>query len=320
VEALEVLHAGMQTTVQDLGRQGYRDVGVPASGAMDLFALIAANRLVGNPRGAAALEALLSGLRLRLCCDLMLCVTGANVSVELDGEPTGMWAPFVAPRDAILAVTARRAGARAYVAVAGGIDVPVVLGSRSTYLPGGWGGYAGRALRAGDIVASLPYAGGIMVPRSVSREQCPAYSSFPTLRCVVGPHVDAFDSDTLEGFFSATYHVSQQSDRMGYRLHGTALQSRSAGTLASAGVLPGALQAPPHGDPILLMADAQVTGGYPIIATVIGADLPVAAQLLPGDRMRFRRVSVSAAIAVAHKQRALLDAIGDEPEVVGVPV
>jgi antagonist of KipI len=275
---------------------------------------------VGNPQGAAALEVLLSGLRLRLRGDLMLCVTGADVSVDLDGEPMGMWAPFVARDGAILAVTARRAGARAYVAVAGGIDVPVVLGSRSTYLPGGWGGYGGRALREGDILTGLPYAGGIMAPRSLSPERCPAYSSFPTLRCVVGPHVDAFDPATLEGFFSATYHVSRQSDRMGYRLHGTSLQSRSAGTLASAGVLPGALQTPPHGDPILLMADAQVTGGYPIIATVIGADLPLAAQLLPGDRMRFRAVSVSEAIAVARKQRALLDAIGDEPDVVGVPV
>ncbi|MDQ5851762.1 MAG: biotin-dependent carboxyltransferase family protein [Chloroflexota bacterium] len=310
---IEILAGGIQTTVQDLGRTGYRAAGVPLSGAMDRLALAAANLLVGNDRGAACLETLLGGLALRFLRPCVISVTGGDLQPEVDGAPLGAWAAARVEQGAVLAFAGRRGGARAYLAVAGGLLVPRVLHSASTYLPGGWGGYHGRALHAGDLLETGANGRGKSnVDRWLPPEHRPGYSSFPTLQCVAGPHQALFPPETLATFFGRSYTLSPASDRMGYRLAGPTLHAAASANLASAGVLPGTVQVPPHGQPILLMADAQSTGGYPIIATVIGADLPLAAQLLPGDRVRFRAVSVSEAVAAARRQHAVLVAIGDE--------
>jgi len=315
----EVVHGGAQTTVQDLGRRGFGAAGVPTGGAMDRFALAAANRLLDNPPGAAGLEVLLGGLRLRCTRDTAICVTGADLQCQLDGTPLPLWAVHQIDAGALIAFAGRRSGARAYLAAAGGFAVPPVLGSQGTYLPGGWGGYQGRALQSGD---QLDVGGWEHEALEfwLAPEQRPLYSSFPTLRCVPGPHTVHFSAEAQAALWSSVYHLAPRCDRMGYRLDGPVITAHADGNLPSLGVLPGAIQVPPQGQPILLMVDAQTTGGYPVIATVIDADLPLAAQLLPGDRLRFRAVSPGQARDALRRQHDRLATIDTAGDVVGVPV
>jgi antagonist of KipI len=320
MSTVEVLVGGLHCSVQDLGRPGFRAAGVPAGGAMDRFALSAANLLVGNAAEAAGLEILLGGLTLKFHAAVTICVAGADLGARLDGVDIGMWAPLTVHGGQVLQFTGRRSGSRAYLSVAGGVDVAPVLRSRSTYLPGGWGGFQGRPLEAGDKLA----VGDARAPSSVRRwlppENRPAYSGFPTLRSVAGPHTEHFSVDALETFFAGVYRLEPASDRMGYRLAGPALRDDRREALASSGVLPGAVQVPASGGPILLMADAQTTGGYPIVAVVIGADLPLAAQLIPGDRLRFAPVTVEAAQRAARARQADLAALLEDEDVACAPV
>src|SRR5919202_5811304 len=316
MSTVEVLVGGVQCSVQDLGRPGFRASGVPAGGAMDRFALAAGNLLAGNAAETAGLEILLGGLAVKFHAAETICVTGADLGARLDGDDVGLWAPFAAQAGQVLHFTGRRSGSRAYLSVVGGIDVGPVLRSCSTYLPGGWGGFQGRPLEAGDKLA----VGDARAPSSVRRwlppENRPAYSGFPTLRSVAGPHTEHFSVDALETFFAGVYRLEPASDRMGYRLAGPALRDDRREALASCGVLPGAVKVPASGGPILLMADAQTTGGYPIVAVVIGADLPLAAQLIPGDRLRFAPVTVEAAQRAARARRADLAVLLEDEDVI----
>lgn len=317
---LKVVAGGIQSTLQDLGRPGFRALGVPAGGAMDRFALQAANLLLGNPPGAACIEVLLGGLVLEATADCWIAVCGADLGAYSDGQSLDAWTTVRLQSGATLAFRGRRNGARAYIAIAGGFMVEPVLGSSSTYLPGGWGGHAGRALRSGDRLEAADHPRTQQISRWLPPERRPAYSAFPTLRCVAGPHQDAFDAAVFATFWDGAYTVSPASDRMGYRLGGPRIVPEAGGSLPSLGVLPGCVQVPPHGQPILLMADAQTTGGYPVIATVVSADLAVAAQLLPGDRVRFRRVSAVSAHAAARSNAANLAAIAEDTEITGGPI
>ncbi len=317
---IEVLAGGVQSTVQDLGRPGFRASGVPTGGAMDRFALAAANLLVGNEEGSAGLEILLGGLALVFRAPAAICVAGADLGAVIDGESAGLWAYLAIATGQELRFTTRRSGARAYLAVAGGLDVAPILHSRSTYLPGGWGGYRGRPLRVGDTLDAGDTPGRGAAGRWLPPEQRPVYSAFPTLRCVLGPHREHFPFRAVETLLSETYTLDPACDRMGYRLRGQALSGTRTSSLPSGGVVPGVLQVLPEGGPILLMADAQTTGGYPIIATVIGADLPLAAQLVPGDRIRFMAVTAEAAISAARARRADLTALEEDPDVEGAPI
>jgi antagonist of KipI len=276
----------MLTTVQDLGRRGHRAAGVPLSGAMDAFALRVANFLVGNTENAAALEFTLRGPELEFSADTVVAVGGA----DFGGVP--VWQPVRVAAGTRINFSAARSGCRGYLALAGGFDVAPVLGSRSTYLRAALGGHAGRALRDGDVL----YAPGL-VPRVAGRWHIderilPAYSASPLVRVVRGVQADEFGS-----LGDATFSVSQKSDRMGVRLAGPALVRSVTGDLISMTVVPGTIQVPPDGQPIVLMADAQTIGGYPQIAHVISVDLPLVAQLRPGDTVRFRVV----ALAEAHE-------------------
>ncbi len=292
--------------MQDGGRRGYRAVGVPESGALDRFAYRAANMLLSNTPEAAVLEVLLSGLRLRVLTATIVTVTGADLGAMLDDSALPGWATYTVEAGQQLAFMHRQRGARAYLGVAGGIAVDPVLSSRSTYLPDGWGGFEGRALRRGDIVEA--YQGQRPRLRWLPPEHRPPYSSMPELRSIAGPHLHLFHAGAIKRWQATTYTLSNECDRMGYRLKGTGLDA--AGTnLPSGGVLPGVVQVPPGGAPILLMADAQTTGGYPIIGTVIGADLPLAAQLLPGDQLRFRLVGLEAARGALHDQQRWLQTV-----------
>lgn len=292
--AIEVIRPGLLTTVQDLGRTGYRAAGVPRSGAMDALALRVANLLVGNAGDEAGLEVTLLGPELRFAAAAVVAVAGA----EFEGVPP--WRPLRVAAGERIRFGACRSGCRAYVAIAGGLAVPPVLGSRSTYLRAALGGWEGRALRAGDRLAVGPRRPGTSGHAShpagswrISPGILPAYASAVTLRVVRGAQAD----DLGRGLTEAEFQVSPQSDRMGLRLTGPRLGRGGAADLLSSAVVPGTVQVPPDGQPIVLMADAQTIGGYPQAAHVIGPDLPLAAQLRPGDRVRFREV----ALAEAHR-------------------
>ncbi len=295
--ALEILRPGVFTTVQDLGRPGHRAEGVPLGGAADSLALRVANLLVGNAETEAALEFTLTGPELKFLRDTLVAIGGA----EVEGVPPGR--PFVIHAGATLDLSRLHCGCRGYLAIAGGIDVPVVLGSRSTFVRGGFGGLAGRALRAGDrlMVPDVHRAAGEhwqLDPRMVPDLTLPL-----TLRVVAGAHAGEFPTDWTEREFK----VSSQSDRMGVRLSGTTIPRSTTRELISAPVTPGTVQVPPDGNPIVLLADAQSIGGYPRLAHVITVDQPRAAQLRPGAAVRFTMVSFDEARRLAQaRERALV--------------
>jgi antagonist of KipI len=277
----------MLTTVQDCGRWGYQSRGVPVAGPMDPLAHRLANALVGNPRDAAALEITLLGPELEFQSERVLALCGADFDVTMDGKPAKPDAAFVAAAGTRLKFGARRRGARAYLAVAGGIDVPPILGSRATHVISAMGGFEGRALRAGD---RLPLG---VAPRPQHAATPPPEplvvlpGRHAVVRILPGPQVERFSPDALSVLQSAPYVIAQNSDRMGFRLEGPRLTHSGGADIISDATPLGVLQVPASGQPILLMADRQTTGGYPKIATVISADLPVVAQLAPGDRLSF---------------------------------
>jgi antagonist of KipI len=290
---IEVIKPGLLTTVQDQGRWGYQAYGVGISGAMDSLALAAANLLVGNSEGAAGLEMTILGPSLKFHEETWFAVAGADLAPRLNGSPLANWTSHRAPSGSILSFGSRCSGVRAYLAVAGGLDVPAVMDSRSTYLLGGFGGVDGRPLRTGDRLAAGPgipaatLREGFVFPESLR----PPYCKNPRLRAVLGPFQEFFSEEGLTAFFSAEYLVTPSSDRMGYRLQGPPITRKKTGELITCGLANGTVQVPPNGQPIILLADRQTIGGYPIIATVIHADLSLVAQCAPGDAIRFEAVS-----------------------------
>ncbi|HYP18181.1 MAG TPA: biotin-dependent carboxyltransferase family protein [Opitutus sp.] len=282
---MKIVRAGMQTTVQDLGRHGHRAEGVPRAGAMDTVALRIANALVGNDEGAAGLEFTLVGPEIELSAPGWIALGGADV------EGAANWAirRVGAGERVVLGRCVR--GCRGYLAVSGGSAVPDVRGSASTYLRGGFGGAGGRALREGDVLRTGPahLAGDDERWRDqhqrwrIDPRVLPSYSSEPVVRVVLGAQAEEFAPDWMHTEFT----ISPQSDRMGVRLTGEKLARAVATDLLSAAVMPGTVQVPPDGQPVILMADAQTIGGYPQLAHVITVDLPLVAQARPGDRMRF---------------------------------
>ena len=293
---LEVIKPGLLTTVQDKGRWGYQCYGVAVAGAMDLFALASANRLVGNSEEAAGLEMTLMGPTLRFHRETIFAVAGADLGPRLNGEPISSWTSHLARSGALLDFAGRKSGLRAYLAVSGGIGVPPVMGSRATYLLGRFGGLEGRPLKPQDRIPLLPPGQSQdFTPRVFPEDLRPRYRKNPTLRVVRGPFDDFFSRETTEAFFSTEYRIASQSDRMGYRLQGEPLRRGKPGELISCGLANGTVQVPPDGQPIILLADRQSIGGYPIIATLILADLPLIAQCAPGDRVRFSPITIDEA-------------------------
>jgi antagonist of KipI len=307
---LKVIEGGFLTTVQDAGRIGWGHFGVPPAGPMDPFAFRTANLLVGNPPDAAGLEITLVGPVLRASCECLVAVCGAEFDVWVGRLPAPNWHAVFVRAGYEIRFGQRRSGARAYLAVSGGIALSDFLGSCATYLPGGLGGLEGRALRAGDQLflgryrdsdlrdSDLSIRAGKAWPRSTRLP----YSPNPTLRVVMGPQDDYFTSGGLATFLESEFEVTQSSDRMGYRLSGPMIAHQSRADIVSDGVVTGSVQIPGDGQPIVMMADHQTTGGYPKIATVIRADLPLLAQCRPGDQVRFRAVSIAEAqVALRHQ-------------------
>lgn len=286
---MKVIRAGMLTTVQDLGRRGHRADGVPLGGAMDPFALRVANLLVGNPEDAAGLEITMATPEFEFSEEGLAAVCGA----EFESVPS--WQPISFRPGERLRFGPCTRGFRGYLAVSGGFDVPVVLGGRGTYLSGSFGGWKGRALRDGDVLRTGTPHRGVLGRWRIDVRILPEYASSVAVRVVRGAQGGEFGAALAEGAF----RISPQSNRMGLRLDGARLERSSSAELASSAVLPGTVQVPPDGSPIVLMADAQTLGGYPQIAHVIGPDQPLLAQLRPGDTVRFREVSLDDAHAAA---------------------
>lgn len=292
--AFDVIKPGLSTTIQDLGRTGYQQYGVVVSGAMDEFALRVSNLLVGNKQDEATLEVIIMGPKFRLLTDTVLSICGADLSPKLDGEDIPLWKRVPVKKGQILSFGQPKNGAYAYIAVAGGIEVPTVMESRSTYTKAAIGGIEGRALQKGDQIKM-----GIkeVTPAGigVSSAYIPKYGSGKRIRVILGPDQGAFDQASMTRFLSEKYKVSTQSDRMGSRLEGPALSFVNGPDIISDAILPGAIQVPANGQPIVLLADRQTAGGYARIATVISTDLPYVAQLLPGSELSFEAVAVEEA-------------------------
>jgi antagonist of KipI len=288
--AIRVIRPGMLTTVQDLGRRGHLAEGVPSGGAADTFALRVANLLVGNPEDAPALEITLTGPELEFDEAAWVAVGGAR----FEGLPA--WRPLRVEAGGMLRFGRRTQGCRAYLAVAGGIDVAPVLDGRGTFLAAGLGGFQGRALREGDRVPVAPSRRRPVGRWTIDERVLPRYSTEARVRTLPGAQAGEF-GQALGG---SRFAVSAKSDRMGIRLDGPPLVRAGGEEMVSAAVAPGTVQVPPDGHPIILMADAQTIGGYPRVAHVLGVDLPLLAQLAPGDGVRFIASSLAEAHALAH--------------------
>jgi len=324
-----VVKPGMLTSVQDLGRFGHRQLGICPGGALDALGLTLANRLVGNADGAAGIEITLGNCELRFEAPTRIALAGEAFGARLDGVP--LWPLWSVPVRAgqVLklggAASAPRPGLRSWLALAGGVDVAPMLGSRSTDLKAGFGGLEGRALRKGDRLPLGPSrlsaaqqgrrAFGLREPDASDAPGEPA-----TLRVLPGPEYPQFTKAARALLESDTWRITPQSNRMGSRLAGTALQRQREGDMLSAGVLPGTIQVPPSGQPIILMGDAQTTGGYPRIAVVIRADLWKLAQAPLGGLLRLQVVDGAAADAAWAEQQAYLAQVAQGLSLAGWPV
>ena len=305
---LEVIESGIFTTVQDLGRYGYQRYGVPVSGALDQFALRVANLLVGNADGNAGLEMTFIGPRLRFLTDTVIAVTGGDLGPLVDNQPIPCWQSVAVSRGGVLSFSGPRDGIRAYLAVAGGIDVPPVLGSRSTYTRSKLGGLAGRALAPGDRLpvsprGPLPQVAG----RDLPVQSIPAYGNSHALRVLLGPQDDAFMERGIETFLSSTYTITSASDRMGSRLQGPVIEHKTGADIVSEGTPFGAIQVTGDGLPIVLLADRGTTGGYTKIATVISVDLAGIAQAQADDTVKFRSITLEEAHRALREQERVIE-------------
>jgi antagonist of KipI len=310
MKVLKVEQPGLQTLIQDLGRPGHRLAGVPPGGAMDRFALMAANRLVANPEGAGALECMLNGPTLVALARCLVAITGADLDPRVNGQEVAGWTSFWLAEGDRLSFGRRRSGARAYLAVAGGVGGDRWLGSVATYQLVGRGGIQGRSLKAGDeLELAAEAARPAVVGRRLAERLRPAYSRQPVLGAVDGPHLRHLSAAGRRSFHGQAWKLSRDADRMGYRLEGEELDIKGP-EMISFGLAFGCVQVPPSGQPIILMADHQTAGGYPVVAGVCRADLPLAAQLLPGDEVRFQPVTVTAAQERWRSLRAGLEGLG----------
>ncbi len=312
--SLRVLQPGIQTTVQDLGRLATQHLGIPVGGAMDVQAHRVANLLVGNPLDAAALECAFGGLALEFIAPAVVALAGRDIRATLDGTPLPAWHACRIDAGRVLTL---HAGCRTTIAIAGGIDVPMVLGSRSTSLRAAFGGWHGRALRKEDLLpVGTP---GALAARmlhwltavdrhcgdwTVGPPQHPPYSEAATARIIPGPELARLTDASRAALFGDTFRITAESDRMGYRIAGPSLSLTSHADMVSSGVTAGTIQLPPGGAPIVLLADRQTTGGYPRLGDVIAVDLPLLAQLLPGDRVSFAAVSLDQAHALLRRREA----------------
>ena len=308
VAVFEVLESGVLTTIQDLGRFGMAQFGVPPSGASDPFSLRVGNLLLGNKEGEASLEITIMGLKLRVLREVIIAITGGDLLPTLNDDPLEMWRAHLLVEGDVIHFKKVRRGCRAYLAISGGIAVPSIMRSRSTCLSGKFGGLEGRALKRGDFLHSADSPVtldriGIRFPP----DWIPSLEKDARVKLIPGPQDRHFMERGLDTFFSSSYQVTPQCDRAGVRLEGPKIERRSDAeeSIISEGLIPGAIQIPGDGKPIIILTEL-VTGGYTKIATVISTDLVKVAQLKPGDRVRFEAVSIEEAHCLFREQEERL--------------
>jgi biotin-dependent carboxylase-like uncharacterized protein len=305
VKTIEIQAPGLLTTVQDLGRDGHGPMGVSPSGAADPVSLRIGNRLAGNPQGAAGLEMTLLGGTFLFPEGATIALTGSDFGATLDDAPCAMYTSVLVKPGQTLRLGSTRSGARCYLSVQGGVQVEPFLGSASTHLLSGLGGLQGRALRKGDALAIGPPASAFR-KRTISARALSRLAPRNILRVTSGPQADWFSESARQIFYSTAYRVAEESNRMGIRLEGATLPVKTSSDMITEGVSLGAVQIPPGGSPIILFVEQQTTGGYPMIANVISADLPSLGQLRPRDEIRFERIDLQEAPALLAKQEELL--------------
>jgi biotin-dependent carboxylase-like uncharacterized protein len=305
MKTIQVQAPGLFTTVQDLGREGFGPMGVSPSGAADPISLRLGNRLVGNPEDAAALEMTLLGATFVFPEGAVLALSGSDFGATLDHVPVDPWASLEARPGQTLVLGPTRSGARSYLCVQGGIAVKSFLGSASTHVLSGLGGFEGRPLRKGDVLSiasvSQSYRRRTVAPHILAR-----LSPRKILRCTPGPQSEWFPESSQDLFYNSTSVVAEESNRMGLRLQGPSILVSSVGHMITEGVSLGAIQVPSGGSPIILFVEQQTTGGYPKIANVISADLASVGQLRPRDEIRFERVTFDVARSLLREQEQLL--------------
>ena len=313
---IEVLSGGALNTVQELGRYGYRKIGVTAAGAMDRLALAAGNLLLGNTVDCAGIEVTMFPFRVRFQTDATIAITGADCAAELDGRPLLPWWTTSVRRSQVLSLSMPERGCRAYLLVCGGVDVPLVLHSRSTDLKSKFGGHEGRSLKRGDLLALLPVdgksgpdagKGGYGVePPQLALPLGGSVQGTVAVRVLPGAEYEIFPQAGREQFWNGRWLLTPNSNRQGYRLAGPALPMSGQSELLSHGLVPGTIQVPPSGQPIIQMSDANTSGGYPKIGTVIEADMWRLAQARVADELHFVQTTVAEAVAALAAERAWL--------------
>ena len=301
---IKVINAGLMTTVQDNGRWGYQAFGMPVAGAMDRLAFKVANLLLGNDENEAALEFTMMGGEYEFTGAALVAITGADMSVTLDGQPVENWSSFEVSAGSKLNFAFAKSGCRAYLAVKGGLDLPLVLGSRATYTRAKVGGLEGRALKVGDVINFLGKATGGK-PVKLAEEFIPQMPNEVSIRALLGPQDEDFTAAGISTLFADVYTITNEADRMGYRMEGAVIEHATKPDIVSDALCQGAIQVPGHGMPIVMMADRQTTGGYTKIGSVISSDLRILAQAKPGDKVRFVQVSDEEAVAALKVEQEL---------------
>lgn len=307
MSAFVVVDGGPQTTVQDLGRPGYLRYGIPPSGPVDVVSFLLVNRLVGNPDGAAALECTLIGPRLEMQGASVISVAGADMPVTVNERDVPRWEPVPVRAGDVVKLGPARRGVRAYLAFAGGVDVPPALGSRATYLRGALGGFHGRQLKKGDHLRLGPAPTGTTPARRVRAEMIPAFGDDTEVCVVMGPQTDRFAREGIDTFLEHPYEMTPQADRMGVRLKGQPITHTGGHDIVSDGIPLGGIQVVGDGQPIILLVDRQSTGGYTKLATVCSFDIPQIGQAKPGQRLRFNVLTVTDAHDRLKEARRRLD-------------
>lgn len=311
MEYVQCVKPGLLTTVQDLGRSHYQHYGISAAGAMDPLSLRIGNILVGNKENTASLEITIMGPELVFMEDTVISITGGDLSPTVNDQPVEMWKSLVVKAGEKLNFGKINIGCRSYIAFAGGIQVPEIMGSSSTFLRGEYGGHDGRALRKGDtlLIGTSPYKTEVLKRRRLPNSYIPDFHSNRPVRIIWGPHDGAFIENSKTMFTNTEYKITSQSDRMGYRLDGQKLIHKESADIISEYIAPGTIQVPANGQPIVLMADCQMSGGYTKIGMVIGADIPYLAQKKPGESITFQAISIQEAQQIWIEQEKWLSVL-----------
>lgn len=305
-----ILEPGLQTTVQDAGRPGFRHLGVPHSGAADILSYTFANAAAGAPPNAGALECAIMGPTLKFECDAIIAIAGADMTPLLNGAPIVSYAPVSVKKNDILELGNAARGARAYIAFQKGVSGEAFLDSISTYTPASIGGHQGRALRENDVIfsAELNHGKPVETPPSLRI----AFSQDFILRATEGPEAEAFTPEALNHFFTNPFGAGSRGNRMGLQLNSSTNTLTHSIKIMSSAVFPGTVQCPPDGAPFLLLSDAQTLGGYPRIAQVINADLPLTGQLKQGDRVWFHRVDAQTGLEISLQRQDLIQIVSSD--------